>query len=90
MTKTTSREAHWARLGAAVRLQEIRAEADAIFAAFPELRHGRAASSPPATTEGSRPRRTMSEDARKRMSAGMRRYWAKRKAADSKAARAKA
>lgn len=59
----------WAKRGAALRLQEIQQEMDEILAAFPELRGG-------AKT------RRMSEEARKRMSEGMRRHWQKRRAAD--------
>jgi hypothetical protein len=65
----------WAKLGAASRLKEIEQERRDILAAFPELK-GESSTRP----DGS-PRRTMSPEAKKRMSAGMRRFWAKRKAA---------
>jgi hypothetical protein len=65
----------WARLGAASRLREIEEERQEILAAFPELKSQSAM-----RADGS-PRRKMSPEARKRMSAGMRRFWAKRKAA---------
>lgn len=65
----------WAKLGAASRLREIEQERQDILAAFPELK-GESRS----RADGS-PRRKMSPEARKRMSAGMRRFWAKRKAA---------
>ena len=73
-------------MGASTRLQQIEAERQAIFAAFPELRRGPASAlAGPAPARrgrgGSRKGRTLSAQARKRMSAGMRRYWAKRKAA---------
>jgi len=56
----------WARRGAELRLREIDQERSEIFAEFPELR-------------GATKTRTMSPEARKRMSAGMRKYWLKRK-----------
>lgn len=65
----------WARLGAAGRLREIEQERQDILAAFPELRNASSART------GIGPKRTMSPEARKRMSAGMRKFWAKRKAA---------
>ena len=65
----------WARLGAARRLKEIEKERQDILAAFPELKNASSV-----RADGS-PRRTMSPEAKKRMSAGMRRFWAKRKAA---------
>ena len=78
----------WARLGAHARLQQLDDERRAIFAAFPELRRGAAAAAPgPAAAPagpGRRRRRRMSAEARKRMSAGMKRYWAQRRAADQK------
>ena len=78
----------WARLGAMARLQQLDDERRAIFAAFPDLRRGAAAVAPAAGVAGPagrrRRRRRLSADARKRMSAGMKRYWAKRKAASQK------
>ena len=75
----------WARLGAMTRLQQIEAERRAIFAAFPELRRGagvvpQAAADQPRRRGGSRKGRKLSSEARKRMSEGMRKYWARRKA----------
>jgi hypothetical protein len=83
----TQRE--WARLGAMTRLQQIDKERQAIFAAFPELRRGVPASSSespaaPRRRGGSRKGRKLSSDARKRMSEGMRKYWARRRAAQQK------
>lgn len=77
-----------ARLGAVTRLAEINAERREIFRAFPALKFRQV----PATTTGSdtpvrrRPRK-ISAEGRKRMSEGMRRYWAKRKAAEAKASK---
>jgi hypothetical protein len=83
----TQRE--WARLGAATRLQQIEQERQAIFAAFPELRRGVPASSSslptgPRRRGGSRKGRKLSNEAKKRMSEGMRKYWARRRAAQQK------
>jgi hypothetical protein len=89
MAKVVSRESDWKRLGAKVRLQEIQAEAAEIYAAFPELRRGHAATGPEVARVNPRRGRKLPEDMRKRMAAGMRRYWAKRKAEAAKAARAK-
>jgi hypothetical protein len=69
-------------MGAHARLQQLDDERRAIFAAFPELRRGAALQAPAAAASPgeARPRRRLSAAARKRMSAGMKRYWAKRKA----------
>ena len=67
---------HWARIGAATRLAELNAERAAILRAYPDLTI--------AGERTARRKRTMSPEARKRMSAGMRRWWAKRKAAAAK------
>jgi hypothetical protein len=76
----TQRE--WARLGALARLQQIEEERTAILAAFPDLRRKtslrQSSSSVPAK------RRTISPKGRRAMSAGMRRYWAKRRAVEHK------
>jgi hypothetical protein len=81
-TKTLERE--WAHRGAIVRLQEIDRERSAIFSMFPDLRRGKP--SVVADAAGApRRRRTMSAAAKRSMSAGMRKYWAKRKAAEAKA-----
>jgi hypothetical protein len=72
----------WARVGAASRLAQLGQERAVILKAFPELRHARAT-----VVGGSklgRPKRRFSEAARKRMSAGMRKYWARRKASAAK------
>lgn len=81
-----SRKTHphhqWARVGALTRLREIEAERAAIFAAFPDLRRGAGAAVAVAAATGRR--RTISPEGRKAMSAGMRRYWARRRAAEKK------
>jgi hypothetical protein len=65
-------------------LQQIEEERRAIYAAFPELRGGVPAigqlGEPPRRRGGSRKGRKLSAEARKRMSEGMRKYWARRKA----------
>jgi hypothetical protein len=59
------------------RLQQLDKERASIMAAFPELRRKGAL----ASTEvvGAAPRRKVSAAARRAMSEGMRRFWAKRK-----------
>ena len=85
-----SQAQQWARLGAMARLQEIDQERQAILRAFPELRRGRLAEK--SAGRGGRAdvdalgrrRRTISPEGRKRMSEGMRKYWAKRKSSEKK------
>jgi hypothetical protein len=72
---TKAKTFEWARLGASARLVEIENERAAILKAFPELRNSRAAG---ATGTGRRPKLTAA--ARRKLSAGMRKYWARRKA----------
>jgi len=81
MPKSSSSRMQWARLGAEARLQVIERERAEILSAFPDLRSG--ARPAKAGVPGKR-RRTMSAAARRRMSAGMRRYWAKRRAVQKK------
>jgi hypothetical protein len=76
------RQRHWAKLGAKVQLSELRQQIAEILRAYPDLRH---AESSPAGRPGSRRRRHISAEARARMSEGMRKYWAKRKAQKGKA-----
>jgi len=65
----------YARRGAEVRLGELRAEMNAIYGAFPDLRTGRAVVTEPSASNGSRVRRRrrrrrqMSAAARKRIAA---------------------
>jgi len=65
----------WALLGARTRLEQIEAEKSKILAAFPEL--SKSASSP-------RNGRKLSPAAKLALSAGMRKYWARRKAKQKK------
>lgn len=64
----------WARIGAGARLLEIENERKAILKEFPELKGSGGASRPGRT----RPKLTAA--ARRKLSAGMRKYWARRKA----------
>jgi hypothetical protein len=80
MRHPSSQLREWARLGARTRLQEIDRERAAILASFPDLRHARAQPG----SGGLRKRRKMSAAARRRQAAGMKKYWAKRKAAEAK------
>jgi hypothetical protein len=70
--------------GALLRLKEIDEERNAILKAYPGLlQRARAVSMTAAgigRRGGSRKGRKLSEAAKKRMSAGMRKWWAKRKA----------
>lgn len=72
MGSASDRTRQWARLGAQARLAEIEEERAAILAEFPDLRAG-------ARAHAEAPRRRLSAAARKKLSDGMRRYWAKRK-----------
>lgn len=71
---------NWAELGARVRLSQLDAERAAILKAFPHLRRGPL----PDLAVAARPRRKISAAARKAMSAGMKKFWARRKALDKK------
>ena len=75
MATTNERTQQWARLGAATRLRELDAERATILKEFPELKWARAGASFGGV------RRKLTADARKKLSAGMRKYWARRKAA---------
>jgi hypothetical protein len=72
MSSASDRTREWARLGAQARLAEIEQERAAILEEFPDLRSGIQARPAP-------PRRRLSPAARKKLSEGMRRYWAKQK-----------
>ena len=79
MSRLTDRTNEWAKIGAATRLQQLEVERAAILKAFPELRRGTGRSG-----GGLGQRRQLSPAAKRKLSAGMRRYWARRKA-DAKA-----
>jgi len=80
----------WAVRGAEQRLQEIAAEAAAIYQAFPELRDRspRAAASAPAAAANRGRRGNMSASQRKAVSERMRKYWAARRESAGAAASA--
>jgi hypothetical protein len=80
---TQRQQREWARLGAMARLQQLEQERRVILSTFPDLR--RTASAP--SRGGSLPGRKLSADAKKRMSEGMRKWWAKRRARSGKGAR---
>lgn len=69
----------WARVGARARLLELEQERAAILKVFPEFRRGRLVAL--TAVAGLKPKRRFSAAARRRMSAGMRKFWARRKAA---------
>jgi hypothetical protein len=68
----------WERLGAWTRLAEMDFERAEIFKAFPDFRRGKPAAA------GIRPKRRISAKGRAAMKAGMKAYWAKRRAAGKK------
>lgn len=77
MPRTSPVHAQFARLGAIARLQQIEKERASILASFPELRKPGALTS--LGTVMPLPRRKVSAAARRAMSEGMRRFWARRK-----------
>lgn len=82
MAETQKLRDQWALRGAVARLNEISDEMRAILRAFPELRTSvkELRDLPGIGSPGQKKRRTLSPEARKRMSEGMRKFWAKRKA----------
>ena len=78
MKRTVEVDRVLALIGAATRVKELSAEIKRICSMFPELgRHGQ---SREAVSKGGRRKRAFSAAAKRRMSAGMRKYWARRKA----------
>lgn len=75
MPRTSPMHAEFAKLGAVARLQQIEKERASILASFPELKKKGALTA----LGASAPRRRVSAAARRAMSEGMRRFWAKRK-----------
>lgn len=86
MKADRNQHAQWARLGAVVRLAQLRDEVAEILRRYPELRRAGPLAASDAVKTGRR--RHMSAQARKAMSEGMRKYWAKRKGQE-KGAKAK-
>lgn len=75
---TERQEREWAKIGARQRLEEIEKERRAILARYPDLL--KVSSGGDRRPGGSEKGRRLSDAAKKRMSAGMRKWWAKRKA----------
>ena len=75
MAPQRDRTIEWARIGAGMRLRELDVERAAILKRFPELR--RAGVALAGSNAGLR---KLSPAARRKLSAGMRKYWARRKA----------
>ena len=66
-----------ARIGAAYRLKELKAEIASLLKVFPHLRYGSAVSpAMPDNVEDRRPRRKLSAAARKKISDAQKRRWA--------------
>lgn len=76
----------WARRGAYLRLLEIEWERAEILKAFPGIRRSAAAGAAKLLAPV-RPKRTISPAGRRAMAAGMRRYWATRRAAAKSSAK---
>lgn len=74
---TQQQEREWAKIGARARLEQLERERRAILTRYPDLLKKPASSR---ARGGSGKGRKLSDAAKKRMSAGMRKYWAKRKA----------
>lgn len=85
MAKSVELQKKWARVGAEARLKEIQAEVEEIYEVFPELRGRKASSRAAAAPERTR---QFSQAGKAAISEGMRKYWARRKAAAAKAAKA--
>jgi hypothetical protein len=81
MAAMSALEREWARLGAMTRLQKLDEERASILKAFPELRRASSKLAASGTFNSYRTKRQFSAAARRRMSAGMRKYWARRRAA---------
>jgi len=81
---TRRQEQEWAKLGARARLEELDRERRAILDRYPDL-----GEPPRRKPGGSLPGRKLSSAAKKRMSAGMRKWWARRKAAGKGKGRSK-
>lgn len=82
MAKSSDVQRKWALVGAEARLKEVQAEIAEIYRVFPELRSGR-----PVVGVGTKTRQ-FSPKGKAAISEGMRKYWARRKAAAAKAAKA--
>lgn len=84
MSKSLEVQRKWARVGAEARLKEVQAEIAEIYRVFPELKSGRVAVASSAVAKS----RQFSPKGKAAISEGMRKYWARRKAAAAKTAKA--
>lgn len=84
MAKSSDVQRKWALVGAEARLKEVQAEIAEIYRVFPELRSGSRA----VASAGAGTTRQFSPKGKAAISEGMRKYWARRKAAAAKAAKA--
>lgn len=85
MAKSADVQKKWALVGAEARLKEVQAEIAEIFRIFPELRTAKSARA--TATVSSSKNRQFSPKGKAAISEGMRKYWARRKAAAAKAAK---
>jgi len=87
MTIAADVQREWAKRGALARLHELDQERSAILKAFPDLRH----TNPAQATGGGAitPKRNVSAAARRKISAGARRYWREWRAAKQAARQGK-
>lgn len=84
MAKSSEVQRKWALAGAEARLKEVQAEIAEIYQVFPELKSGRAV----VAASGEARARQFSPKGKAAISEGMRKYWARRKAAAAKASKA--
>jgi hypothetical protein len=83
MARSTQLERRYAVVGAETRIKELEAEMAEILRLFPELK-----SRVPGSVAGAEPRkRKFSQEGKSAISEGMRKYWARRKAREAKAAK---
>jgi len=85
VAKSADVQRKWALVGAEARLKEVQAEIAEIYEVFPELRSGNRPAAPLAPSTRTR---HFSPKGKAAISDGMRKYWARRKAAAAKAAKA--
>ena len=83
MAKSSNLQRKWALVGAEARLKEVQSEIDEIYRVFPELRGRQSVSDGHNALKVKR----FSPAGRAAISDGMRKYWARRKAAAAKAAK---
>ena len=76
----------WAKLGATVRLKDLKDELATIYRVFPDL-NGQRNLAPSVSSDGRKKRGRFSAEGRKAISEGMRKYWARRRAKAGKTAK---